>query len=253
VKTSSLIKQQHASPGMKAIVYRDTINRNIIVHEIAEPKPLPDQHKLNKSMSNLMAGFTKTKQSTGIFVPDSPRSTLATGTATEPANMFARKFDFMNTDKTKAAMASLLFNANANPHASVVDSYESPALKAMSRLVAGRHYDVLDNHADKFTHPTKTFQPRIKNTNTTSSLAQKSSYYQPPRRRRKNTGDNNSRPVSAMGSKVSVRHQSNDEKPVQEIEDVSDLEAENPNVSQSKVKDSSPSRKSSLRKSSVDM
>ncbi len=56
----------------------------------------------------------------------------------------------------------------------------------MSKLVAGKQYDVLDNHADKFVKPVKEFQPRIKNTNSTSHLAQKSSYYQPPRRRRSN-------------------------------------------------------------------
>lgn len=69
----------------------------------------------------------------------------------------------------------------------------------MSKLVAGHHYDVLDNHAGKFSHPTKTFQPRIKNTKASSNLAQKSSYYQPPRRRRK------SQPTSVNGSVQSVK------------------------------------------------
>lgn len=62
----------------------------------------------------------------------------------------------------------------------------NPALKAMSKLCAGKHYDVLDNHADKFSHPTKPNQPRIKQTSTQSHLAKTSSYYQPPRRRKKN-------------------------------------------------------------------
>ena len=61
----------------------------------------------------------------------------------------------------------------------------NPALKAMSRLVAGRHYDVLDNHADRFKAPSKEFVPRIKNTNSSSHLIKKSNYYQPPRRRNK--------------------------------------------------------------------
>lgn len=54
----------------------------------------------------------------------------------------------------------------------------------MSRLVSGRPYDVLDNHAQKFKHPTKSFEPRIINSEKSSSLAQTSSCYQPPRRRK---------------------------------------------------------------------
>ena len=61
-----------------------------------------------------------------------------------------------------------------------------PALKAMSRLVSGRHYDVLDSHAEKFKQPARDFEPRIKNTTTSSNL-KKSSYYQAPRRRKKPT------------------------------------------------------------------
>jgi hypothetical protein len=86
----------------------------------------------------------------------------------------------------------------------------SPALKAMSKLCAGKHYDVLDNHAEKFSHPTKPNQPRIKHTSTESHLAKSSSYYQPPRRRKKNITS------TADGSATSVRVES----PEQEQEQV---------------------------------
>jgi hypothetical protein len=59
-----------------------------------------------------------------------------------------------------------------------------PALKATSRLVSNRHYDVLDNHADKFKVPDKEFAPRIKNTSSESNLSKNSNCYQAPRRRR---------------------------------------------------------------------
>lgn len=62
----------------------------------------------------------------------------------------------------------------------------NPSLKAMSRLVSGHNYDVLDLHADKFTHPNKDFQPRIKNLEKSSKLRE-SKYYEPPRRPKKNT------------------------------------------------------------------
>lgn len=78
----------------------------------------------------------------------------------------------------------------------------SPALKAMSKLCAGRHYDVLDNHAEKFSHPAKPNQPRIKQTSTQSHLAKSSSYYQPPRRRKRNITS------TANGSATSVRVES---------------------------------------------
>ena len=58
----------------------------------------------------------------------------------------------------------------------------NPALKAMSKLAAGRSYDVLENHAKFFKQPEKSFQPRIKNHNTESHL-KTTSYYNPPRRR----------------------------------------------------------------------
>ncbi len=246
------MKPKSASPGMKSIVYRDTINRNIIVQEVAEPKPLPDQQKLNKSMSNIMASFTKIKQSTGTFAP----SSIGLNTSTVPANMFSKKFEPTNNigHGFSGTQAPFLFaTKTGNANTSVMDSYESPALKAMSRLVAGRHYDVLENHAEKFTHPAKTFQPRIKNTNTSSNLAQKSSYYQPPRRRRKNTND--SRPGSVVGSSVSIRPESNKEKPFLEKDgenEMSDFEVEDVNVSQNQANVGSSSRKSSFRKSSVD-
>src|SRR4051794_39175110 len=61
-----------------------------------------------------------------------------------------------------------------------------PALTAMSRLVAGKHFDVLDNHAKQFTHPDKGFEPRIVNReNAHSSLLERDSDYQAPTRRHK--------------------------------------------------------------------
>lgn len=55
----------------------------------------------------------------------------------------------------------------------------------MSRLASGHNYDVLDLHADKFTHPTKEFQPRIKNLDKFSSKLRESKYYEPPRRQQR--------------------------------------------------------------------
>jgi hypothetical protein len=42
-----------------------------------------------------------------------------------------------------------------------VNEIANPALKAMSRLVAGRNYDVLDNHSKFFKNPDQEFVPRI--------------------------------------------------------------------------------------------
>lgn len=78
-----------------------------------------------------------------------------------------------------------------------------PALKAMSRLVGNHNYDVLDNHADKFKHPTREFVPRIKNTNSLSSLSKNSSCYQPPRRRRRH--QQQAENLATSESKVSLR------------------------------------------------
>lgn len=65
----------------------------------------------------------------------------------------------------------------------------NPALKAMSRLASGHNYDVLDLHADKFTHPIKEFQPRIKNLEKSSSKLRESKCYEPPRRQKKHKKD----------------------------------------------------------------
>ncbi|RNA30326.1 spermatogenesis-associated 7 [Brachionus plicatilis] len=68
-----------------------------------------------------------------------------------------------------------------------MSSIMNPALKAMSRLVSGHNYDVLDLHAGKFKHPNKEFQPRIINLEKSSSKLRQSNIYEPPRRRKKNT------------------------------------------------------------------
>ena len=58
----------------------------------------------------------------------------------------------------------------------------------MSRLVAGHSYDVMELHSERFTQPSKEFEPRIKNREKSkSSLVEQRSCYQPPRNRRKNT------------------------------------------------------------------
>jgi hypothetical protein len=49
----------------------------------------------------------------------------------------------------------------------------------MSKLVAGRNYDVLDNCKKAFKQPTKEFEPRIKNRQAESALKDKP-YYNPP-------------------------------------------------------------------------
>lgn len=210
--TSSKTQQKSTTstataPKSTKSVYRDVINRNIVVQEWADPKPLPDQKKLNKSMSNMMATFTKSKTTTARSVHMSPRASM---NATTPTNMFAQKFNFMG-DKTKGALENLVFNnQNVNLKASTSDfqMQSNPALKAMSRLVAGRHYDVLDNHAQKFVHPNKQFQPRIKNTKTASSLSKSSSTYQPPRRRK------NRQTSTALGSQVSLRNDTSPQKSI---------------------------------------
>ena len=81
-----------------------------------------------------------------------------------------------------------------------------PALKAMSRLVAGHNYDILDNHAEKFKQPQKEFEPRIKNKeNASSKLLETNNCYQPPRRRKKNGSAQNSASVSVVSEKLDVR------------------------------------------------
>jgi hypothetical protein len=52
----------------------------------------------------------------------------------------------------------------------------------MSKLVAGRGYDVMENHSDKFTKPNKEFEPRLTKKEANSKL-KNSSNYQAPRRR----------------------------------------------------------------------
>lgn len=49
----------------------------------------------------------------------------------------------------------------------------------MSKLVAGKNYDVLDNHKKFFKQPTKDFEPRIKNRKAESTIKDKP-YYNPP-------------------------------------------------------------------------
>ena len=66
----------------------------------------------------------------------------------------------------------IFFSSNSNTF--------HPALKATSRLVAGKNYDILEYHADKFKNPEKDFEPRIKNTRSASHLIKKASFYQPP-------------------------------------------------------------------------
>lgn len=86
-------------------IYRDVINRRIIVEEITEPKTLPNQQKLNKSMSNLMSNFTK-PTSGKSRVQASPRNSSMNET-----HMFAKSF---MGDKTKNALGNLLFNTQNN-------------------------------------------------------------------------------------------------------------------------------------------
>jgi hypothetical protein len=55
-----------------------------------------------------------------------------------------------------------------------------PSLKAMSRLVAGRNFDVLDNHSKFFKQPEKEFAPRINKRKAESTL-KKTGIYNAPR------------------------------------------------------------------------
>ena len=87
---------------------------------MTDAKPLPDQQKLNKSMSNLMMNFTKAKKLPSP-VRNSSRTSSMANTAPVGGSMFAKNFDSMN-DKTRNALASLLFNAKSgNVHASTSD------------------------------------------------------------------------------------------------------------------------------------
>ena len=194
--------------------YRDVENSKSKEIEM-KPRALPDQQKLNKSMSNMMQNFTmhNAKNRVQLYRPSS-RTSL-----TKSPNQL---------EESKNSLSNLLFNARAS-----TDLKMNPALKAMSRLVAGRHYDVLDNHADRFKAPSKEFVPRIKNTNSSSHLIKKSNYYQPPRRRNKlnPTGSSinlNNEPVNVKESDSFVQKKS-DENIDDEIVDV-DEEYNNVNV-----------------------
>ena len=85
-------------------VYRDVINRNIIVQEVHDPKPLPDQKKLMTNMLNLTSNFTKSKNTTVKTYQASPRA------ATTPSNMFSQ--DFMTADNKTLANTLLFANQN---------------------------------------------------------------------------------------------------------------------------------------------
>ena len=121
-----------------------------------KPRALPDQQKLNKSMSNMMQNFTmhNAKSRDQSYRPSS-RTSLTNNAPNQ-------------LEDTKHSLSNLLFNARAS-----VDLKMNPALKAMSRLVAGRHYDVLDNHADRFKAPSKEFVPRIKSSSLVVEFDQK--------------------------------------------------------------------------------
>lgn len=101
---TSMASNSKASSKKPVSIYRDVINRRIIVEELTEPKTLPNQQKLNKSMSNLMSNFTK-PSSGKSRVQASPRNSVS---AMNETHMFAKSF---MGDKTKNALGNLLFNS----------------------------------------------------------------------------------------------------------------------------------------------
>lgn len=147
----------------------------------SEPRALPDTLKLNKSMSNMMAQFTK-KPATSRVMLYKPAADLNQ----DHENSFAASpLPSERRARIRNMLTNLSLNSATNAKAST-DLLNHPALKVMSRLVAGHNYDVLENHANKFKKPDEKFQPRILNNNTfKSKLLESSNYYQPPIRRKK--------------------------------------------------------------------
>ncbi|CAF0790384.1 unnamed protein product [Brachionus calyciflorus] len=136
---------------------------------------LPDQKKINQSVSNMAINFTKHNPSrVMLYKPKDPEP--------EEKHQFV---NFENREKNaRNMMTTLLFNVHAtnDPNLSGI---QNPALKAMSRLVSGHNYDVLDIHAHKFKQPSHEFQPRIKDVEKSSSKLRESTCYEPPRRQKK--------------------------------------------------------------------
>lgn len=79
---------------------------------------------------------------------------------------------------------NLFFFLNLLRNKSNVNEILNPALKAMSRLVAGRNYDVLDNHSNFFKQPNQEFAPRINKRKAESHL-KKNGFYNPVKPRPK--------------------------------------------------------------------
>jgi hypothetical protein len=77
----------------------------------------------------------------------------------------------------------------------------------MAKLAAGKQYDVMENHAEKFTQPKKEFQPRVTIKKDSNSKLKDSSNYQAPRRRR--SSQQTSRKESVDSLSKTKQHQEN--------------------------------------------
>ena len=225
-----------------------------------KPRPLPDRTKLNQQMADMMRQFTKPghlSSRTVTYKPSAPPpapSANVKGAPRADDNLFQMRAS-SSTSLRRGSSASggggggsqLVFNGrNVSNMASSMSLRSSvaasshgggggahPSLAATSRLAAGHSYDVLENHADKFTQPKRPFEPRIINKDTAtaakSQLLQSASCYQAPRRRRSSRLEQSKQTLSgrddddeekdnaaaADKSMQSVRNNNNDD----EIED----------------------------------